>query len=136
MSYIMQDDCLFETLTPAESLRFSANLRLPSFISAEEKELRVQRILKGLDLSAARIPSPAVITSGGLSGGERKRLSIGGDPISHPSLLFVDGAQVPLPDGYARVRGLRRREHLRQVPRHGARRRRGGGHVRESGGLH
>eukprot|EP01083_Nonionella_stella_P124798 377070_1 len=45
-SYIMQDVCLFETLTPVESLRFSANLRLPSFISAEEKELRVQRILK------------------------------------------------------------------------------------------
>lgn len=47
-AYVMQDDALLETLTPYESLKFAANLRLSG--TSEEKEIRVMKVLEDLRL--------------------------------------------------------------------------------------
>jgi len=49
-AYVMQDDVLLETLTPYESIRFSANLRLSG--TSQEKESRVMKVIEDLRLTA------------------------------------------------------------------------------------
>ena len=41
IGYVTQHECLIGTLTVRETLRYAADLRLPSDISSEEKEQRV-----------------------------------------------------------------------------------------------
>ena len=47
-AYVMQDDVLFETLTPYECLQFSANLRLST--TQEDKDRQVLRVIQDLKL--------------------------------------------------------------------------------------
>eukprot|EP01083_Nonionella_stella_P026518 73020_1 len=89
-AYIMQDDSLFETLTPRETMQFSARLRLSSDLSEKERDQRVSKIIKALDLEKCQDSMTGGNYIRGISGGERKRLSIGVDLITDPGLLFVD----------------------------------------------
>ncbi|MBN3295870.1 ABCG2 protein, partial [Amia calva] len=71
--YVVQDDVVMGNLTVRENLLFSAALRLPTSISFKDKEERV-----GTHLIR------------GVSGGERKRTSIGMELITEPPVLFLD----------------------------------------------
>ncbi|MBN3295871.1 ABCG2 protein, partial [Amia calva] len=71
--YVVQDDVVMGNLTVRENLLFSAALRLPTSISFKDKEERV-----GTELIR------------GVSGGERKRTSIGMELITEPPVLFLD----------------------------------------------
>jgi ABC-type multidrug transport system ATPase subunit len=77
------------TTTPREALRFSANLRLTG-VSAEEIEEAVEHTLQALDIveCADTFIGSALIK--GISGGQRKRTSVGIELITQPSLLFLD----------------------------------------------
>lgn len=46
----LQDDVVMGTLTIRENFRFSAELRLPNSISSQEKEQRVENLIKELGL--------------------------------------------------------------------------------------
>jgi len=50
MSLLLQDDVVMGTLTVRENLMFSANMRLSSHYSEEEKRERVQEAIDELDL--------------------------------------------------------------------------------------
>jgi ATP-binding cassette, subfamily G (WHITE), member 2 len=52
--YVTQDDCLAGLLTVEETLRFYANLKLPSSVSAEEKARKVTRLINKLGLDKVR----------------------------------------------------------------------------------
>eukprot|EP00051_Salpingoeca_urceolata_P006696 m.88634 g.88634 ORF g.88634 m.88634 type:complete len:642 (-) comp14950_c0_seq1:120-2045(-) len=89
-AYITQDDVLMITQTPRELLTFSARLRLPKTKTPEEIAQTVDAILTQLALDRVAdslVGSPA---TGGLSGGERKRVSIGIELVTNPWMLFVD----------------------------------------------
>eukprot|EP00732_Lithocolla_globosa_P002455 Lithocolla_globosa_v1_NODE_1615_length_2446_cov_108.467169.p1 type:complete len:653 gc:universal NODE_1615_length_2446_cov_108.467169:1985-27(-) len=89
-AYVMQDDHLFSTLTPKELLSFSATLRLPKSLTKEAREQRVESILQKLRLEKCAntlVGSPFIR---GLSGGERKRCSVGYELITNPSILYLD----------------------------------------------
>jgi ABC-type multidrug transport system ATPase subunit len=89
IAYVMQDDALMATTTPREALRFSANLRMVG-VSAEEIEEAVDHTLKALGIEECAdtfIGSPLIK---GISGGQRKRTSVGVELITQPSLLFLD----------------------------------------------
>jgi ABC-type multidrug transport system ATPase subunit len=88
-AYVMQDDVLLETLTPYESLKFSANLRLP--YSTEEKERAVLKVIADLRLQNCRDTLVGNVLKKGISGGERKRTSIGVEIVIEPSLIILDG---------------------------------------------
>nr|XP_043614274.1 ABC transporter G family member STR2-like [Erigeron canadensis] len=88
-AYIMQDDRLFPMLTVYETLMFAADFRLGSITKAEKRQ-RVETLIEQLGLSSARNTYIGDEGTRGVSGGERRRVSIGVDIIHGPSLLFLD----------------------------------------------
>ncbi|KAK6804793.1 hypothetical protein RDI58_002577 [Solanum bulbocastanum] len=89
-SYVMQDDQLFPMLTVLETFMFAAEVRLPPSISRAEKKKRVHELLEQLGLTSATHTYIGDEGRRGVSGGERRRVSIGIDIIHKPSLLFLD----------------------------------------------
>ncbi|KAL7153307.1 hypothetical protein ABFS83_04G159100 [Erythranthe nasuta] len=88
-AYIMQDDRLFPMLTVYETLMFAADFRLGSTSRADKRQ-RVEQLIEQLGLSSARNTYIGDEGTRGVSGGERRRVSIGVDIIHGPSLLFLD----------------------------------------------
>lgn len=90
-SYVCQDDdALLPSLTVRETLRFAAGLRLPSFLSTEEKHRRAEDVLMkmGLKDCANNLIGSAMIK--GISGGEKRRVSIGIQVLTDPRVLLLD----------------------------------------------
>ncbi|KAH1082559.1 hypothetical protein J1N35_022320 [Gossypium stocksii] len=88
-AYIMQDDRLFPMLTVYETLMFAADFRLGP-ISRVEKRQRVEKLIDQLGLTSSWNTYIGDAGTRGVSGGERRRVSIGVDIIHGPSLLFLD----------------------------------------------
>uniref|UniRef100_A0A8C4H7I9 ABC transporter domain-containing protein n=1 Tax=Dicentrarchus labrax TaxID=13489 RepID=A0A8C4H7I9_DICLA len=90
-AYVVQDDILMGTLSVRENLLFSANLRLkPQHHSSTDKKQRVDAIIQDLGLTDCADTKIGTEFLRGVSGGERKRCSIGMELITSPSLLFLD----------------------------------------------
>ncbi|KAG6423713.1 hypothetical protein SASPL_114116 [Salvia splendens] len=86
--YVTQDDALFPLLTVEETLTYSARLRLKA--GRDKAAARVQKLLKELGLehiSGVRVGDES---SRGISGGEKRRVSIGVDLVHDPSVLLLD----------------------------------------------
>ncbi|XP_059669718.1 ABC transporter G family member 26 [Cornus florida] len=90
IGFVSQDDVLFPQLTVEETLVFAAFLRLPSSMSRRQKYERVQMIIKELGLERCRHTRIGGGFIKGISGGERKRTSIGHEILVDPSLLLLD----------------------------------------------
>lgn len=89
-AYVMQDDLLFPMLTVEETLMFAAELRLPRTLSKSKKRKRVLDLIDQLDLKNAAQTVIGDEGHRGVSGGERRRVSIGIEIITDPILLFLD----------------------------------------------
>ncbi|XP_019958192.2 broad substrate specificity ATP-binding cassette transporter ABCG2b isoform X1 [Paralichthys olivaceus] len=90
-AYVVQDDIMMGTLSVKENLLFSANLRLnPQHHSTTDKHSRVNTIIQDLGLTDCANTKIGTEFIRGVSGGERKRCSIGMELITSPSLLFLD----------------------------------------------
>ncbi|XP_051116446.1 ABC transporter G family member 6-like [Andrographis paniculata] len=89
-AYVMQDDLLFPMLTVEETLTFAADIRLPRNLSRSKKKARVQALIDQLGLRNAARTVIGDEGRRGVSGGERRRVSIGIDIIHDPILLFLD----------------------------------------------
>ncbi|KAK1571090.1 hypothetical protein Q3G72_011809 [Acer saccharum] len=89
-AYVMQDDLLFPMLTVEETLMFAAEFRLPRTLSKSKKKMRVQALIDQLGLRNAAKTIIGDEGHRGVSGGERRRVSIGTDIIHDPILLFLD----------------------------------------------
>lgn len=86
--YVTQEDALFPLLTIEETLMYSARLRLRG--GRDRAAARVKELLKELELehvAGARIGDES---SRGISGGEKRRLSIGVDLVHDPTVLLID----------------------------------------------
>ena len=89
-AYVEQHDALFELSTTRETLLFAARLRLPE-LTLEQQRGRVAAVIDELGLTAcADTLVGAESRVRGLSGGERKRVSIGVDLLRNPPLVFLD----------------------------------------------
>ncbi|NXE15073.1 ABCG2 protein, partial [Lophotis ruficrista] len=88
--YVVQDDVVMGTLTVRENLKFSAALRLPKSVKEQEKNERVNQIIKELGLSKVADSKVGTQFIRGVSGGERKRTNIGMELIMDPAILFLD----------------------------------------------
>ncbi|NXC07763.1 ABCG2 protein, partial [Orthonyx spaldingii] len=88
--YVVQDDVVMGTLTVRENLKFSAALRLPKSVKEQEKNERVNQIIKELGLSKVADSKVGTQFSRGVSGGEQKRTNIGMELITDPAILFLD----------------------------------------------
>ncbi|KAK1271603.1 ABC transporter G family member 20 [Acorus gramineus] len=89
-AYVMQDDLLFPMLTVEETLLFSAEFRLPRSLSSSKKKARVQTLIDQLGLRSAAKTIIGDEGHRGVSGGERRRVSIGIDIVHDPIILFLD----------------------------------------------
>ncbi|XP_064872507.1 broad substrate specificity ATP-binding cassette transporter ABCG2-like isoform X2 [Oncorhynchus nerka] len=86
-----QDDILMGTLSVRENLLFSVNLRLDRrHYSTADKQQRVDSIIEDLGLQDCAHTKIGTEFLRGVSGGERKRCSIGMELITSPRLLFLD----------------------------------------------
>ncbi|RKO82728.1 P-loop containing nucleoside triphosphate hydrolase protein, partial [Blyttiomyces helicus] len=88
--YVDQEDVLMETLTVRETLLFSAMLRLPESMTRAEKEARVDEVLTILGLEKVARERVGGRGRRGISGGEKRRVSIGVELVTRPAVLFLD----------------------------------------------
>ncbi|CAM8940946.1 unnamed protein product [Rhodiola kirilowii] len=88
-AYIMQDDRLFPMLTVGETFMFAADFRLGNMSKADKRK-RSETLIEQLGLSTSINTYIGDEGTRGISGGERRRVSIGVDIIHGPSLLFLD----------------------------------------------
>lgn len=87
--YVTQKDTLFPLLTVEETLTFTAKLRLR--LPEPELRSRVSQLIEELGLShvaGARVGDTDRIR--GISGGERRRVSIGVEVIHDPKVVILD----------------------------------------------
>ncbi len=87
-SYVMQDDMLFHILTVKETFLFVSRLRRKA--TAAEHETEINKLIDELKLKNCENTRIGNETIKGISGGERKRVSIGIEIMSNPSILFLD----------------------------------------------
>ncbi|KAB2045605.1 hypothetical protein ES319_D01G173800v1 [Gossypium barbadense] len=89
-AYVRQEDLFFSQLTVRETLSLAAELQLPEISSIEERDEYVNNLLfkLGLVSCADSIIGDAKVR--GISGGEKKRLSLGCELIASPSVIFAD----------------------------------------------
>ncbi|KAL5976183.1 ABC transporter G member 9 [Asimina triloba] len=90
MGFVTQDDVLYPHLTVTETLVFTALLRLPGSLSKQEKLAHAMAVIKQLGLAKCKNSVVGGPFLRGVSGGERKRVSIGQEMLINPSLLFLD----------------------------------------------
>ncbi len=89
-AYVTQADDLIGTLTVNETIYYSASLRLSSKIPRAEKKAIVESTIREMGLMECRNTPVGNWHLRGLSGGERRRLSIALEILTRPRLLFLD----------------------------------------------
>ena len=88
-SYVTQDDsALLPYLTVRETLRFAAGLRLPKWISKEEKAKRAEDVMLKMGLKDCADVLVGDETLKGISGGEKRRVSIAVQVLTEPQILM------------------------------------------------
>ncbi|EDS33513.1 ATP-binding cassette sub-family G member 4 [Culex quinquefasciatus] len=85
VAYTTQDVPLLQNITVQETLHYAADLKLPSRVTRIHKTKIVNDIIALLGLEKC-----AHNQARNLSGGERKRLSIGLELVSNPKIMFFD----------------------------------------------
>eukprot|EP00889_Picochlorum_renovo_P006098 jgi/Picre1/33128/NNA_008454.t1 len=89
-AYVTQDEVLIGTLTVEETLLFAARLRLPMSMAASEKKKIVDSVIQELGLESVKNTYIGNWHIRGVSGGQRRRVSIGCELVTSPTLLFLD----------------------------------------------
>ncbi|CAK84182.1 unnamed protein product (macronuclear) [Paramecium tetraurelia] len=85
--YVMQNDILFGTLTVKETLEFVATLK---YTDENEKNQKVYQVIQALKLEKCQHTLIGNEMIKGISGGERKRTSIGVELVREPQCILLD----------------------------------------------
>ncbi|KAL6643465.1 hypothetical protein ACP70R_018231 [Stipagrostis hirtigluma subsp. patula] len=89
-AYVTQDNVLMSTLSVREAVYYSAQLQLPDTMPAPEKRSHAERVIREMGLGDAMDTRIGGRISKGISGGQRKRVSICIEMLTRPRLLFLD----------------------------------------------
>uniref|UniRef100_A0A452YI65 ABC transporter domain-containing protein n=1 Tax=Aegilops tauschii subsp. strangulata TaxID=200361 RepID=A0A452YI65_AEGTS len=89
-AYVTQDDNLIGTLTVRETISYSARLRLPDNMPMEEKRALVEGTIVEMGLQDCADTVIGNWHLRGVSGGEKRRVSIALEILMRPRLLFLD----------------------------------------------
>lgn len=88
--YVPQEDVLPGTLSCYEHLMFHARLRMPRAADHTQRRARALEVLEKMGLTRVADARIGDELTRGLSGGERRRLSIAAELMASPALLFLD----------------------------------------------
>jgi ABC-type multidrug transport system ATPase subunit len=94
LGYVPQDDIIHKELSAEKALNYVARLRLPADMTPAERGEIVTEELETLGLIERK-----EVRVGSLSGGQRKRVSIGVERLTRPGLFFLDEATSGLDPG-------------------------------------
>ncbi|KAI9238212.1 MAG: hypothetical protein BYD32DRAFT_435945 [Podila humilis] len=86
----LADFGLAMALTVLETLTFAAKMRLPRSMSNQEKADRVRIVMQELNLTHIKDTKVGGAAIHGISGGEKRRVTIGIELLSSPSVLLLD----------------------------------------------
>ncbi|KAL0318725.1 UNVERIFIED_CONTAM: ABC transporter G family member 11 [Sesamum angustifolium] len=89
-AYVTQDDNLIGTLTVRETISYSARLRLPDRMAWSDKRALVESTIIEMGLQDCADTVIGNWHLRGISGGERRRVSIALEILTRPRLLFLD----------------------------------------------
>lgn len=88
--FVAQEDLFFSQLTVRETLTMASELRAKRGSTAQEKEELVETVIRQLGLIKCSDTVIGDAKNRGLSGGEKKRLSIACEMIARPQLIMAD----------------------------------------------
>jgi len=86
IGFVPQEDIMHKQLSVRRCLYYAAKLRLPDDLSEDEINKRVDEMLDILKIDPQRWDNPVAT----LSGGQRKRISVGIELLPKPGVLFLD----------------------------------------------
>ncbi|CAL8254089.1 unnamed protein product [Lota lota] len=90
IAHVRQDDRLLPHLTVRETLAFVAKLRLPTHFSQAQRDQRVDDVIAELRLRQCAHTRVGNSFVRGVSGGERRRVSIAVQLLWNPGILILD----------------------------------------------
>ncbi|CAF1389700.1 unnamed protein product [Adineta steineri] len=85
LAYVLQEDIFFENLTVKQQLTYTALLRLPNNLTRKDKLAQVEQIIEQLHLQNC-VNTPILL----ISGGQKRRVNIGTELLTNPSVIFLD----------------------------------------------
>ena len=88
--FVAQTTVCLDTLTVRETIVFTALLRLDRSVPVADKRARAEEVIRAVGLLKCADSRIGNDVAGGISGGERRRLSIGVEVVHKPRLLLLD----------------------------------------------
>jgi ABC-type multidrug transport system ATPase subunit/pSer/pThr/pTyr-binding forkhead associated (FHA) protein len=85
LGYVPQENIVHRELTVKRALYYAARLRLPSDLTREQIQWRINEVLEDVEMTDRR---DLVVSK--LSGGQLKRVSIALELLANPSVFFLD----------------------------------------------
>ena len=90
LGYVPQDDIIHKELKVKESFEYTAKLRFNKSYSESEISQQIERVMSSLDLQETQNTLIGSPEKKGISGGQRKRVNLGQELLTEPSILFLD----------------------------------------------
>ncbi|KAJ5701933.1 hypothetical protein N7488_009481 [Penicillium malachiteum] len=89
-SYVEQEDALIGSMTVRETLKFAADLSLPSSVSKRQRMERIRILLEAFGIQNQADTLVGTPIRKGISGGQKRRVSVASQLITCPKILFLD----------------------------------------------
>eukprot|EP00930_Biecheleria_cincta_P025142 TRINITY_DN17937_c0_g1_i1.p1 TRINITY_DN17937_c0_g1~~TRINITY_DN17937_c0_g1_i1.p1 ORF type:complete len:695 (+),score=124.75 TRINITY_DN17937_c0_g1_i1:64-2148(+) len=90
LGFVPQDDIVHQDLTVREQIRFSAELRNDSQLSASRLDRITDDVLAVMQIDHIQNSIVGGVEKRGISGGQRKRVNIGLELAAQPDIMFLD----------------------------------------------
>ncbi|PYH95270.1 ABC transporter [Aspergillus ellipticus CBS 707.79] len=89
-SYVEQEDALIGSLTVRETLKFAADLALPSSVTTTQRKERIETLLRAFGIQNQASSLVGTPIRKGISGGQKRRVSVASQLMTSPKILFLD----------------------------------------------